>query len=454
MLCEAATNDVKSSWFFQEFFPKKPEISTVPQDFDYPEPAWRYQEITEEALHRVIRKMQPYKATKSGTPPNCVYKYNSDLLVPCLAVIYRAADLLGHYPQSWKTTETVVLRKPGKPDYTDLSAHRPIVLTEGHARLYNGVKTEQIVIMSEKLGLIPPNHYGGRPGRATTDAIHSVVKQVKDTWRKGLVASLLLMDVNGAFPSVAVDRLLHDLRVWGIPKAHTDWLRTRLEGRTTRLTFDGYTSDEFEIDNGLDQGDSQSVICYLLYTAELAEIPDPKKGESSVVFIDDNSILAVGKDFRTTRTMLQSMFSREGGIDQWAASHNCTCTFGLKKYQLCQLTRKREREVFQPRKTRPLHQPGLRLNGHLIKAQPVVKLLGIHIDQELQWKAQAAAALGKGQYWLMQMGRLTRVSKGISTATLSESTHIPLDSHFLTFWQKTPTRLPLDSMIWSLLSRP
>ena len=109
------------------------------------------------------------------------------------------------------------------------------------------------------------------------------------------------MDVKGAFPSVAVDRLLHDLRVRGIPKEHTDWLRTRLEGRTTRLTFDGFfTSDAFEIDNGLDQGDPQSVICYLLYTADLAEIPNPKNGESSLVFVDDNSILAIGKDFRST----------------------------------------------------------------------------------------------------------------------------------------------------------
>ena len=124
----------------------------------------------------------------------------------------------------------------------------------------------------------------------------------------------------------------------------------------------------------------------------------------------------MGKDFHTTGTMLQSMFSRKGGIDQWAASHNCM--LGLEKYQLCQLTRKREREVFRPRKTRPLHRPGLRLNGHLIKAQPVVKLLGIHIDQELRWKAQAAAALGKGQHRLMQMGRLARVSKGISTALM------------------------------------
>ena len=164
ILREASDNATKSTWLFKEFFPKKPATSTVPPDCEYPDPAWRYQEVTEESIHRIIRKMQPYKATMSGTAPNCVYKYNSEVLVPRLAVIYRAIDSLGHYPERWKTTETVVLRKPGKADYTDPSAHRPIVLSAGHARTYNAIKTEQIVIMAEKRGLIPANHYGGRPG--------------------------------------------------------------------------------------------------------------------------------------------------------------------------------------------------------------------------------------------------------------------------------------------------
>ena len=55
------------------------------------------------------------------------------------------------------------------------------------------------------------------------------------------------------------------------------------------------------------------------------------------------------------------------------------------------------------------------LNGHQIRSQPVVKLLGIHINNKLRWKEQAAAALGKGQDWLIQFGRLAKVSKGVAT---------------------------------------
>ena len=118
------------------------------------------------------------------------------------------------------------------------------------------------------------------------------------------MASLLLLDVKGTFPSTTVDRLIHNMRMKGVPKEHTDWILRRLEGQKTKLIFDDYSSDSFVIDNGLDQGDPHSLICYLFYNAGLAEIPIKRNGESGVLFVDYNSILAVGKDFRTTHAMI------------------------------------------------------------------------------------------------------------------------------------------------------
>jgi len=41
---------------------------------------------------------------------------------------------------------------------------------------------------------------------------------VKDAWQKGLVASTLFLDIKGAFPSVDIDRLIHNMRKRGIPE--------------------------------------------------------------------------------------------------------------------------------------------------------------------------------------------------------------------------------------------
>ena len=100
-----------------------------------------------------------------------------ELIVPHLGPIFRATDTLKTYPEDWKLTETLILKKPGKTDYTATGAWRPIVLSNRYARLLNSCKTEELVMMCEKTGLLPENHFGGRPGRVTMDSIHMVVKQ-------------------------------------------------------------------------------------------------------------------------------------------------------------------------------------------------------------------------------------------------------------------------------------
>ena len=98
-------------------------------------------------------------------------------------------------------------------------AWRPIVLSNRYARLLNSCKMEDLVLMCKKTRILPTNHFGGRPGWATTDSIHLMIKMVKDAWRKGEVASLLCLDVKAVFPSVVLDVLFQEMRLCGIPES-------------------------------------------------------------------------------------------------------------------------------------------------------------------------------------------------------------------------------------------
>ena len=204
--------------------------------------------------------MKLWKATRLGMVPNLVFVYAQELLVPHLDPIFRATDTLKVYSSNWKVTKMPVLKKPGKADYTSPNTWRPIVLSNNCARLLNGCKTEDLVLMCKKTGILPLNHFRGRPGRATTDSIHLMVKTVKDTWRKGEVASLLCLDVKEAFSSMAVDVLKHEMHQHGVPEGHVEWLGRQLEGRQTTLVFNNYQSEPFNVGDGLDQGDAQSLI--------------------------------------------------------------------------------------------------------------------------------------------------------------------------------------------------
>ncbi|KAJ7113045.1 hypothetical protein C8R44DRAFT_588077, partial [Mycena epipterygia] len=160
VVTEAITNEAKSAAFYQEFFPPKMLIPSTPQNPVYPEPAYAWHPLTDAILHRTIAKMKPYKATRAGSFPNMMYQSNAHLLMPYLGPIYRALDELEYYPPGWNHTDSIVLRKPGKPDYTVAGAYRPVVLSYGKARIYHAAKTMQVTTESELVGILPNNHYG------------------------------------------------------------------------------------------------------------------------------------------------------------------------------------------------------------------------------------------------------------------------------------------------------
>jgi hypothetical protein len=311
-----------------------------------------------------------------------VFIYTRELLVPHLGPIFRATDTLKIYPDDWKLTETPILKKPGKPDYTAAGAWRPIVLSNGLARLLNGCKTEDLVLMCEKTGILPMNYFEGRPGRATTDSVHLLVKTVKDAWRKGEVASLLCLDVKGAFPSAAVDVLLHEMRVCGVPSGHVEWFERCLQGRKTSLIFDDSKSETFNIEEGIDQGDAQSLIAWIICNHQILKIFDKACKETGVLYVEDTAVLVTGDDFRSTHDKLLEVMNREGGIMEWATAHNCS--FGLEKFQLLDLSRRKMKDPLRPHKRISVPRRTLILNGQRIKSTTTVKFLGLHIDRELR----------------------------------------------------------------------
>ncbi|KAJ7450367.1 hypothetical protein FB451DRAFT_944667, partial [Mycena latifolia] len=110
----------------------------------------------------------------------------------------------------------------------------------------------------------------------------------------------------------------------GVPREHTDWMLRRFTGRTTRLVFDDYVSEAFAIDDGLDQGDPHSVLCYLFYNSPLARID-----EDSGIYIDDYHLLAIGDTLVETTQKIVDVVTQPEGVNGWGVTHNSE--FGAAK---------------------------------------------------------------------------------------------------------------------------
>ncbi|KDQ22206.1 hypothetical protein PLEOSDRAFT_36361, partial [Pleurotus ostreatus PC15] len=154
-------NPEKAKVFYKLFYPPPPELSSVPRNAQYPEARWDFRVITNEQIETTIHRLSLYKATKPGTAPNSVFTHCADLLTPYLGTLYRATFELKYYPAKWAETESVVIQKPGKTDYTIPNAWRPVTLSNGMAQVLNTTLADDLVAHAESTNALPANHFGG-----------------------------------------------------------------------------------------------------------------------------------------------------------------------------------------------------------------------------------------------------------------------------------------------------
>ena len=266
---EVNTNNSKAKALAHLFFPKKPDISRTPENYDYPEPLPPPPPITPEQIARQIKRLSPFKTCGPDEIPNIVLQKCLEHLLDHLTHLFRGTFTLKTYFQGWQEFTIAVIRKPGKTDYEVPKAYQPIALLCTIPKVLTAIVVEDVAHLVEKNTLLPDTHFGGHPGRTTTVAIHYLVGKVKAAWGRRKVTSILFLNVKGAFPNAVTDRLIHNLRKRRIPTAYVKFVEWLLDGRKTRMKFDDFILELIEIVNGIGQGDPILMLLYIIYNADL-----------------------------------------------------------------------------------------------------------------------------------------------------------------------------------------
>ena len=400
----AVSNEEKGRMLVRTFFPTgnaRPEPVSV-QD-EKIEPACEWDNITRDQIKKHIAKLKPYKAPGPDGIPNIVLTKCADLLLDRLYYIFKAMIEKGFFYKSWKKFTTVVLRKPGKANYSIPKAYRPIALINTQVKLLTAVLADQLMYYAEKYNLLPKHHYGGRKGRNTTDAVQMLVHRIKKEWRKGNVVSVLFLDIEGAFPNADNERLIANLTKRKIPPVLITFIANMLKDRSTVLKFDGFTSDTITLNNGIGQGDPLSMALYQFYNADILDIPEGKH-EEAMAYVDDTILITSGPNFQDTHDKLHAMMTRNGGAINWAEKHNSH--FEYNKLALI--------DFAHSSKSKSIVRMPLELPNCTIKPSESTKYLGIMLDQGLKWKEQEAYVVGKGTKWAAQIRRIARPSWGLT----------------------------------------
>ncbi|KAM4067386.1 reverse transcriptase (RNA-dependent DNA polymerase) [Hirsutella rhossiliensis] len=195
-----------------------------------------------------------------------------------------------------KACDVVVIPKPNKTQ-AQLSlagSWRPISLLSTVGKIMEAAIARRLADTAETHLLLPEGQMGNRPRRSTELAVHIVAEMARTAWDRRGVASLLQLDLKGAFDRVDHTCLLQALKGRGIPKWLLDWIRSFVSNRKARLLFDGDASAPLSIHAGVPQGSPLSPILFLFYIAPLYDALEATAGTILVGFADDSNILAFG----------------------------------------------------------------------------------------------------------------------------------------------------------------
>ena len=225
--------------------------------------------------------------------------------------------------------------------------------------------------------MLPDQQMGARQQRDTTTALELLTEQIHMVWARGVasrwwIASMLCLDMAGAFDNASHKRLIHILQNKGIPTRIVQWVGSFLSDRWSSLTIDTQTSNLFPVQNSIPQGSPVSPILFLFFNEELVRSCNQSGLKVSAVrFIDDINILAWGESTEHTCQTLSRIHNTCLG---WARRHGAT--FEPSKYELIHLTQ-------SPNKFNL--QKCITFGATTVHPKTEVWVLRVYLDPALKW---------------------------------------------------------------------
>ena len=149
-------------------------------------------------------------------------------------IVNRCLDV-GHFPTSWEQAYVMILQKPGRDDYSDLSSFRPIRLLPVFGKLFEKLFIKRLTFDAQTKKTWSPEQYGFREQTSTTDALRSVINRIKSAKSRGRHVIGVSLDIKAAFDNAWWPALMERLRQTQCPANIHRLIQSYLVGRSVTL---------------------------------------------------------------------------------------------------------------------------------------------------------------------------------------------------------------------------
>lgn len=219
--------------------------------------------VEEDEFARSLAALPNGKAAGASGVVNEFLKRAGARMQVLLRAVLNACLARRDVPDSWK--KSLICCIP-KGEWTgDLTMVRPIALLETMRKLFSSILTKRLQRIIETHGILRGGNFGFTSGRRTTDFVHVLRATIDDSLLRRRGLEVLLLDVRRAYDSVSWISLQRSLERIRVPAAYIQLLRNIFDGRRSAVITTYGESREFHPACGLDQGEVNSPLLWLVF---------------------------------------------------------------------------------------------------------------------------------------------------------------------------------------------
>ena len=327
------------------------------------------QEVTYSELRGIISQ---YKKRTAGGPDGITYDMVQHLPEPILlrlTAIYSSCLRTASIHSSWSDYFVVPILKPGKTGIV-AEDYRPILLGNVFKKLLEKIMVQRLSHFLERFSLWPSGQYGFRKGYNPVFNLMQLTNDIYTSWlnRSYLVATSI--DLQRAYDSVNLHTLISILQSLTLPDIWISLIYQLMSQRRLQLHPRHHNSMIRITSHGLPQGSSLSPILFALY---IGSVNTSQLWYSQVLTYADD-ILIYGRIQQINGLLVNRLQEDIDRIVQILT--DLGLTINANKTQTIVFTR-----------GRPIRRHLFTIHTQQILTQPVLHLLGISLNHNLNWDA-------------------------------------------------------------------
>jgi len=312
----------------------------------------------------------------------------------------------GDFPEEWRKANVIPIKKPGKdPEIPD--SYRPVSLTSCLCKVMEKMANRRLVHILEERKLIPPQQFGFRSGKSTTDVLNILQSEISGSFLDRQHLAMISLDLSKAYDTCWRYGITRWLKAHSIDGRMLKFITNFLEGRKLKTLVGSQESEEQEIENGVVQG---AVLSVTLFLVAIANICSSQENYKMIGYADDWYIYTSGKNITQLQHILQQALNK---IDRW--TQRTGFSISREKTKCIVFTKSKPR-----RGQTPLT---VELRGQVIEEVNSLKILGLTFDKRLTWKTHVKNAKIKAKQRLNIIRCLAGTTWGADREVLLKAHH-------------------------------